>query len=78
MNKINNLIENNIVVHSASLLEDIERIMKEYAEYYAQKCLETAATEAKTELVVDFHVSNQPYSIDNMDSILNIKLPEHE
>lgn len=52
----------------------IESAMKEYAEFYAKKCLEIAAKEANFMFTGD---GPEDYEIDK-DSILNIKLPEHD
>lgn len=52
--------------------DDIQHIMQEYAEYYAKKCLEIAVNEVDCGNVEDFQ-----YDIAR-ESILNIKLPEHE
>lgn len=61
---------------------DIWLIAKEYAEYYAKKCLQIAAEEAQTKCIphrefggADFCDS---YEVVDKDTILNIKLPEHE
>lgn len=51
----------------------IDQCMKEYAEYYAKKCLEIAA--------VDADCYDRGYDLGHgvdPNSILNIKLPEHE
>lgn len=62
--------------------DKVREIMILYAEYYAKKCLGIAAENATTECVVpedefcpDF---TNAYEIVDKDSILNIKLPEHE
>lgn len=64
-------------------VSEIEDLMKSYAEYYAKKCLEIAADNATGTPIYDY---SNPYTailledkvnID-VDSILNIKLPEHE
>lgn len=78
MIKIDNLIdsilgEDNLYFpeqHFSS--ENIKKIMKEYAEYYAKKCLEIAINEINCGNAEDFQ-----YDIARK-SILNIKLPEHE
>lgn len=61
----------------------VSQIMREYAEFYAKKCLEIAAENATGTPKYDF---SNPYTSTliedsvNIDenSILNIKLPEHE
>lgn len=74
MNKIEEIIDKH-KTHSTDLYlyyvitEDIISMMKEYAEYYAIKCLEIAAEEA------DVEYTDGPV---DRDSILNIKLPKHE
>lgn len=62
---------------------DVISAMKEYAEYYAEKCLEVAAENATGTPMYDY---SNPYTTIlledrvniNFDSILNIKLPDHE
>jgi len=59
----------------------IEEMMKEYAEYYANICLQIAVDEAKLISVPKFREAGfeHYYNIGlDRDSILNIKLPEHE
>jgi hypothetical protein len=53
--------------------EDLEKAMTEYAEYYAQKCLEIAAKNAVA-LERDY---NDDWYVDK-NSILNIELPSHD
>lgn len=55
--------------------EEVESMMKEYAEWYAKKCLEIAAEKAKSITDIDKYIYG---SIVDKDSILNIKLPEHD
>lgn len=52
----------------------LENGLKEYAEFYAKECLEVAAEEANFMFTGD---GPEDYEIDK-DSILNIKLPEHD
>lgn len=58
----------------------IKHIMLEYAELYAQKCLEVAATSATTMVWPNIQQGYAPYMETKVDpnSILNIKLPPHE
>lgn len=61
-------------------LFSVEAAMKEYSEWYAKKCLEIAAEEAD---VMEEWFYNRVDDEDhrwviNKDSILNIKLPEHD
>lgn len=51
----------------------IESMMKDYAEWYAKQCLKIAADEA----IADMSFMNATAWVDK-DSILNIKLPEHD
>lgn len=58
----------------------IELKLREYAEFYAKKCLEIAANEAE---VMEEWFYNRADDEDhrwviNKDSILNIKLPDHD
>ena len=56
----------------------LENGLKEYAEFYAKKCLEIAANETEMKYEkLDYHPSAWKEVIDK-DSILNIKLPEHD
>ena len=61
-------------------VSDIEDLMKAYAEYYAQKCLEIAAKEASA----NFECIGAVLGAENVSpyveesSITGIKLPEHE
>ena len=52
--------------------ELLEMVAHEYAEWYAKKCLESAASSATTYSDVG------GYTFVDSDSILNIKLPNHE
>ena len=56
-------------------IENIEKIMKEYAEFYAKKCLEIAVENA-------FYVPDRYGTLSkkyvNKDDVLNINLPEHD
>ena len=52
--------------------EEVESMMKEYAEWYAKKCLEIAADNASTYSDVG------GYTFVDSRSILNIQLPEHD
>lgn len=73
--------------------DDVKRIMKEYAEYYAKKCLEIAAKNAKLSVGDWAHPKGYPYLMVNQnpnrlegedyyftkqESIIDIKLPDHE
>jgi len=52
--------------------EELEELMKEYAEVYARKCLMIAANDAQISYEVgDYHFIDR-------DSITNITLPEHD
>lgn len=59
---------------------DINRILKEYAEIYARKCLQIAAKEASA----NFECIGAVLGAENVnpyveeESILKIKLPEHD
>ncbi len=59
---------------------EIEKVMKEYAEFYAKKCLNIAAAQSCANFecidVVLGAENINPYV--EIDSILNIQLPEHE
>jgi len=53
----------------------IQEMIKEYAEFYAQRCLEIAAEKAEMKQ----RVPGNGYSlIVDKDSIINIKLPKHD
>ena len=60
--------------------DDVERIMKQYAEFYAQRCLEIAAKEASA----NFECIGAVLGAENVnpyveqESILKIKLPPHD
>lgn len=54
---------------------DIVKIMKEYAEWYAQKCLEIAAEHAQSITDIDEYIYG---SIVDKNTILNIKFPDHD
>ncbi len=51
---------------------DIVEMMKEYAEWYANQCLEIVAEKA----TIYYDIGG--YSYIDQQSILNIKLPDHE
>lgn len=77
MTKIEEILQENVHVpkHGSDpeWTEDNVRIaMKEYAEYYAKKCLEITALNVDCGNIEDWQ-----YDIVR-ESILNIKLPEHE
>jgi len=70
---------------------DFEESIKEYAEWYAKECLKIAAISAKLRvqgiISLEEYYSDHIYSNDglqdlyvdiNVNSILNIKLPEHD
>jgi len=54
----------------------LENGIKEYAEHYAKKCLEKAAEQAVVFLPSHYGLHGT-HNVDK-DSILNIKLPEHD
>lgn len=61
--------------------EDIfccEKAMKEYAEFYAKKCLEKAAENAECDDVSYQNGDSYAMFAVNRNSILTIDLPEHE
>ncbi len=70
--KIEELLSPILVLQYKSDIELVENAMKEYAEYYAKKCLEIAADKAECECGGYIGSEIEP------SSILNIKLPEHE
>jgi len=75
MNKIEELIQKHVDPHVfIKGYEGLEEAMKEYAEYYARKVLEVAIREAN---VIDVSWGAGECEVDP-DSIINIKLPEHE
>lgn len=70
-------------------IEDIELICKKYAEYYAERCLEIAANEAKIQInsgtgiervlslsYSEYNILHECFIDDR--TITNIKLPEHD
>lgn len=61
-------------------LLDVISAMKEYAEYYAIKCLQLAAESVKTEQVMNIQQGYEPFAETriNKGSILNLKLPDHD
>lgn len=73
--KIEELLSPILVLQYKSDIELVENAMKEYAEYYAKRCLEIAADKAESITDIDKYIYG---SIVNRDSILNIQLPEHE
>lgn len=78
MNKIDELIDSIYNPKEKFDWIDIERIMKEYAEYYSKRVLEIAAKNAKWSC---FPTKDDPTAFEEIvdkDSILNIQLPEHE
>ena len=58
------------------IYNDAVEAMKEYAEHYAKKCLEKAAEQAVVFLPSHYGLHGT-HNVDK-DSILNIKLPEHD
>ncbi len=52
--------------------DEVESMMKEYAEWYAKKCLEIAVDNAET------YTDRGGYTFVDGKSILNIKLPDHD
>ena len=80
MSKIEELIESirnkNTGYDTQDFLDySIERIMQEYAEYYAKKCLEIASNEARPK--PEYFEGEIWYGVDSK-TITNIKLPDHE
>ena len=78
MTKIKEIIDHYVPpICQGSWYEDM---MKEYAEYFAKKCLEIAAKEVTFEY--EEYYRDGDYYMDivgiDSDSILNIKLPEHD
>lgn len=100
MTKIDEIFDKHWRENSYSLESDIKLMMKDYAEWYAKKCLNLAAKQAETcfwstntdgeEQMIskrllmdyDYKYSNSfdclPTITVNQDTILNIKLPEHD
>ncbi len=92
MSKIDELIESGIELYDRSYIQtkSTPELMKEYAEWYAIKCLKVAAENAdiRKEFTMGFGDSNVYFVSEteengyimsvNKESILNIKLPEHE
>lgn len=86
MNKIEEIIDKHDATTYYGCLsrgnwnENIILMMKEYAEYYAIKCLQLAAKSVKSEQVMNIQQGYEPFAETRIDkgSILNIKLPEHE
>ena len=74
------LNNNYITSYNDSQLECYMDAMKEYAEYYAIKCLQLAAKSVKSEQVMNIQQGYEPFSETRIDkdSILNIKLPDHD
>lgn len=68
------------LILACSGADDLIKAFQQYAESYARKCLEIAADEAsvKNEWNGDYDEYEQWATIVDTDSILNIKLPEHE
>ena len=66
-------------LNSPGIPNSIEKPMKQYAEWYAKKCLKVAAEKAlayrKSVLANHYH---QIDIVVDQDSILNIQLPNHE
>jgi len=58
-------------------IENIEKIMKEYAEFYAQRCLEIAEEKCCPDWIHPDDPEEESYIGIEPGSILNIKLPEH-
>lgn len=74
MTKIEEVIDNYSQYDDpGTLRESLERAMKEYAEHYAKECLKIAANEA----IADMSFMNATAWV-HKDSILNIKLPDHD
>lgn len=71
MSKIDELIDKCLFLQYKSDIEQVEEIMKEYAELYARKCLKQAAEEAEM-----IQMGEQSFILTN--SITDIKLPDHE
>lgn len=79
MTKINELIDS-IWDFDGYSAPHIRRIMKEYAEIYAEKCLEIAAENATCDELFRYGKYDQEevYFEVNYKSITNITLPPHE
>jgi hypothetical protein len=87
MTKIDELIESIITCEQFTMgyndvcwPDDVKRIMQEYAEHYAKKCLEIAAENVKFEfgeVDVEGYSYKEIVGID-YESLLNIEMPEHE
>lgn len=91
MNKIEEIIEKYDVHYGTPdslgygcfMTSDMISAMKEYAEWYAKRCLEVAAENATGIPIYDY---SNPYNVIvledrvniDFDSILNIELPDHE
>jgi hypothetical protein len=71
MSKITELIDSCLFLQYRTDIEQVDRIMKEYAEWYANKCLDVAAKEAEI-----IEIGTTSFILTN--SITDIKLPEHE
>lgn len=81
MTKIEELIQKHVDPHVfIKGYGGLEDAMKEYAEYYTRKCLEIVAKEASADFECIGAVlgAENVYPFVDKDSILNIKLPEHE
>lgn len=88
MTKIEELIDKHSYKSSGQIgLIDLKVLCKEYAEWYAKKCLKIAADKAM--VIRTFYSSDPPQIWDvtfeessyvhvHKDSILNIQLPEHD
>lgn len=85
MNKIEKIIDSGFNSDGFVTFEreNLKVVIKEYAEWYAYKCLKIAAENATGTPAYDY---SNPYTVIlledkvniNENSILNIKLPEHE
>lgn len=78
MTKINEFIDK-IVGVGGITRNNVAVILKQYAEMYAMKVLEVAAENANSKFIQDDRdLMSGGYQMIDKDSILNIKLPEHE
>lgn len=65
------IVDNPVYPEQYFSIENIEKIMKEYAEFYAKKCLKIASKQA------DIHPM-RAYNVVNEKTITEINLPEHD
>lgn len=82
MTKIEELIDSVYYLTDSEPLTDVHvsRIMKEYAEYYAKKCLDVAMNNVKfqfADMVIEGSSHKEIIDLD-YEQTFNFKLPEHE